>query len=151
MKANTFKSGFTLLEILIALGLTAIIAGFIISGFQNYSRFQTYEYAVGTVKIAFEESRANAARAVAGSDHGIKIGSTTLTLFEGDTYSGSNPTNVVIDITGAYLTHTLSSGSDEIVFSTLTGLPSATGTVTVQGIIYQASTTIEIEATGAIQ
>lgn len=144
-------AGFSLLELLIVIGLLVAIATFITLGFQNYTEYQRYDYAVGTVEAGLRESRANARHAVGGTAHGVKIASTTLTLFNGSTYSFGDPDNVVVELYDSSVTFNLSDSSDEIIFSALHGLPSATGTITVTGITHSASTTFTITATGELQ
>jgi len=136
---------------LVVLALFAVIAGFIIIGFRNFAGFQQFNQAVGTVEFTLEQTRLFARSAVGDSAHGVKIGTSSLTQFVGDVYSVSDPDNVVVNFSLVTFTPNLVGGVDEIVFAKLTGLPSATGTVLVEGLNFSASSTIEMTDTGVIQ
>ena len=74
-----------------------------------------------------------------------------MVLFVGDTYNAVDPDNETITYELVTLDFALTGGADEVVFKKLTGLPSATGTVVVNGVNYTASTTIELTRSGVIQ
>lgn len=143
--------GFTIIEILIVISLIAAIAGFAIAGFQNFAIYQQYNEAVGNVKSTLNQSRVSARSAIDDQTHGIKFSSNSLTQYIGDTYTAGNPTNEVVTYNLVTIQVDLTGGVDEIVFSKLSGLPSATGTVIVSGNKFSASTTIKISDSGVIQ
>ncbi len=143
--------GFTLIEMLITLSLLALVATLSIIGFQNFARFQQYNQAVSDVTFVLEQARLSARSAVADESHGVKLDTASLTEFTGSTFVGGDPDNIVHTYGLITLQHGLTGGADEIVFQKLTGLPSATGTVTVVGAIFTASTTIEITGAGVVQ
>jgi hypothetical protein len=82
---------------------------------------------------------------------GIKVLTDSIVVFQGTSYNALASTNRTTDITGAVLTSAFSNGIDEIVFNNLTGLPNATGTILIESTEFNASTTVEITATGVIQ
>ena len=143
--------GFTLIEILVVISMIALISGFIITGFQNFASFQQYNQAVGDVKFALNQSRVEARSAVGDEAHGVKISIDRITKFYGSTYSAIDPNNEVIIYKLVTLQSNLTGGADEIIFSKLSGIPSATGTIMVSGTKFSASTTIQISDSGVIQ
>ena len=143
--------GFTIVELIVVLAIISIIAGFTFFGFKNYSTYQQYDQALGTVKATLVDARVRARSSETGNGQGVKVLPTSIIVFTGSSYSAGASTNVTTAISGAVLTPTFSNGTNEIVFNNLTGLPTATGTILIQGTQFSASTTIEITATGVIQ
>lgn len=151
MNKRSTLTGFTLIEVLITLSLLAFVATLSIIGFQNFARFQQYNQAVSDVTFVLEQARLSARSAVADESHGVKLAATSLTEFSGNAFVIGDPDNVVHTYELVTLQYDLTDGVDEIVFQKLTGLPSATGTITVVGAIFTASTTIEITGAGVVQ
>jgi prepilin-type N-terminal cleavage/methylation domain-containing protein len=143
--------GFTLVEVLIGLSIMVLIASFAVVGFRNYAQFQQYNQAISDVVFILNQTRLSARSAEDDAAHGVKFSSGGMTQFIGDTYVVGDPDNVLTTYGLVTLQHDLSGGVDEIVFEKLTGLPTATGTVTIEGVDFTASTTIEITSTGVVQ
>lgn len=149
--AQIRSAGFTLVEILVVMSIMVIILAIAMTGFRNFAIFQLYEQDVVTVKSALVDSRVQARSAVDEQVHGVKLLNTSIVLFTGNTYSALDPNNETIDLEVTTLTMDLTGGVDEIRFSQLTGIPSATGTINVVGVDLEATTTLEVTAAGVIQ
>lgn len=145
------NSGFTLLELVIVVALSMLIAGFILYSFRSYASYQQYNQATSEVEFNLNQARLEARVAADDSAHGIKFTGGDMILFTGDTYSAVDPNNETVSFDFADVTVELSGGVDEVVFSKLDALPSATGTIIVTGTIYNASTTFSISNSGVIQ
>ncbi len=143
--------GFTVIELLIVVAIIGIIATISIIGFRNFASFQQYNQAVSDVTFILNQTRLNARSAELDSSHGVKIMTSSLTQFIGDSHVVSDPLNQVTNYNLVEFDVNLTGGVDEIVFDKLTGLPSATGTIVVEGTVFAASTTIEITSAGIIQ
>jgi prepilin-type N-terminal cleavage/methylation domain-containing protein len=143
--------GFTLIELLVSLAVLAVIVGFIVVAFQNYANFQRFNTASSLLKTTLLNTRADARNSVSGQPHGVKIDTNSITTFIGSTYSAVDPNNQVISFNEVTLTTDLSAGTDEIIFAQLSGLPSATGTITIVGSAYAATSTATVTASGVIQ
>lgn len=143
--------GFTLVELIVVMAIMSIIAGFTFFGFKNYSNYERYKQSVGSVKTTLINGRVQARSSETGNGQGIKVLPTSIVVFKGSTYNAGATTNVTTSINGAVLTPTFSNGINEIIFSNLTGLPTATGTILIQSTEFSASTSVEITATGVIQ
>ncbi len=145
------KAGFSLVEIVIVIGFLLIAAGLLFSGFREYMAYQQYNQAMNEVKFLVQESQTAARLSVGGVAHGVKIETTQLTQFVGTTYSAVDPTNQVITFDTITMNPNLSGGTDEIVFTSLSGLPSATGTIDVSGISYSQTDSLRVSAGGVVQ
>ncbi len=145
------NNGFTLVEVLVSAAIMAIIAGFAVAGFQNFARFQQYNQAVTDVRFLLETVRERAVSAEDDSEHSLRINSSELIQFAGNTYSMSDPDNEVSTYELVTFSADLNTAGSEIVFQKVTGLPSATGTITITGVQYPASTTFTLTDTGVVQ
>jgi prepilin-type N-terminal cleavage/methylation domain-containing protein len=143
--------GFTLVEILAVITLITVLSGLLTVGFRDYARYQQYQQAVSNVEANLKLAHAESRGAVNDQPHGVKISGGTLTRFVGDSYVVGDPSNVTITYSEVVFIPNLTGGTDEILFDILTGLPSATGTVLVEGVKFSASTTFTITNTGVIQ
>jgi Tfp pilus assembly protein FimT len=139
------------MELIIVVSLLALIAGFLISGFKNYAAYQQYGQAVNDVAFVLNQTKLKARAAEADQSHGVHFTANSITQFVGDTYVALDPNNVVTAYQLVTLQTGLTGGTDTIVFDRLTGLPSATGTVLVEGISFSASTTIVVSDAGVIE
>lgn len=151
MRTNRVRKGFTLIEVLLVIAFLAFVAGLVIYGFQNFAQFQQFNQGVSDVGFKLGQARTDARSAVNDESHGVYVTPTTVTAFQGDTYSAIDPLNDVSTYSLITISHSFSDGSDEIVFNKLTGLPSATGTITVTGVQFSASTTFTVTETGVVQ
>jgi prepilin-type N-terminal cleavage/methylation domain-containing protein len=144
-------TGFTIVELIVVMAIISIIAGLTFFGFTNYAHYQHYDQAVGSTKAAIIDARVRARSSETVNGLGIKVLTDSIVVFQGTSYNALASTNRTTDITGAVLTSAFSNGIDEIVFNNLTGLPNATGTILIESTEFNASTTVEITATGVIQ
>jgi prepilin-type N-terminal cleavage/methylation domain-containing protein len=145
------NAGFTITELLVVIALMLIVAGFLLVGIRNYASYQQYNQAASEVKFNLNQTRVRARSAVSDESHGIKFEADRMTQFIGDAYLASDPDNELTVYQLVTIQTDLTGGVDEIVFNKLTGLPSATGTVTVSGTAFSASTTIQITNSGVVE
>jgi len=144
-------SGFTLIELLVVIAFMAVIIAILMTGFRDYARFQQYNQAVSEVQFVLNQARTLARSADADASHGVKFTGNSITQFTGDAYVASDPENVTTTYPLVTLTPDLTGSVDEIVFTKLTGLPTATGTILIEGSQYDASTTVTITGVGVVQ
>ncbi|MES3031414.1 MAG: prepilin-type N-terminal cleavage/methylation domain-containing protein [Patescibacteria group bacterium] len=127
------SKGFSMLEIMITVAIVAVIAGIVAYSFGTLRARKQLEITVDSIGSKLEEAKANALAGKGGTSFGIVFASTTYTYFRGTTYSSSDPANVVYNLaSNLEITRTLSGGGSQILFARLTGLPSATGTLSVR-------------------
>lgn len=149
MKA--FRTGFTIVELLVSMAVIVIITGLSVTGFQNYAHYQRYDQEIATLRATIADVKVSSRVSEGGVPHGVKFLSDRIVVFTGTAYSAADPVNEEIVFSTITLTSTLSGGGSEVVFETRTGLPSVSGTVTATGIYHSGTTNVEITEAGVIQ
>lgn len=140
-----------MIEVLFSLAIMAILSGVSISVFSNLSNTQSLDRDVTIVNNYIDKARAMSIHSVDSLVHGVKFESHKITVFKSSTFSIGNsiesydiPTKTVISdihLTGSATT---------VYFDKLTGVPSATGTITLSQANGSQSKNIIIYGTGII-
>ena len=151
MQYRLSQRGVSLVELLIAIAVILLIAGFLAIGFQNFARFQEFNLALSDITFHIEQAHTDARSAVDDTSHGVQFGTTSITRFTGDTYNALNPFNETTYYQTVSVSPSLTGGVDVVVFSKLTGRPNATGTILVTGANYSGSEIITISDSGIIE
>ena len=140
-------AGFTAIEILVVVGVVALIAAFgAIIGLDAIGRSS-----VGSERDLYvtllSGARDRALANVNQSAHGVRAEADTFILFEGTSYNPSDPDNQPIGRT----TGIAVSGPENIIFEQLSGnaLPASVGTITFSDGVQSDS--VEINARGRIE
>ncbi len=123
------KNGFTLLELLLVVGLMGLLA---VIGAPMYLSLQSEnEMNITSVTVADALRRAQLkAQAVDGdSAWGVEINTGTTTLFKGQNFVNRDQT---FDENFSTNNNVVLSGIKEIIFSAFSGLPVSTGTIILQ-------------------
>jgi len=121
-------SGFTLVEIILAVALIAIIGGVTV-GVSQRVLVQNDQLAAENAVIA--DLRAARERSLGNADDsqwGVRIESGTITIFRGSSYASRD---TQADVTTPISDTITVSGDQEYVFSQLTGAVDETGSVTI--------------------
>jgi prepilin-type N-terminal cleavage/methylation domain-containing protein len=117
--------GFTLVEVLVVMGLSAILFGL---ASINLIKPQTTATLAGTTNTLVTDLRSQQIKAMSGDSisassaqaHGIYVQSNQYTLFKGTSYSAGDTDNFVVTLdAGVTLSSTLASG--RVVFTKATG------------------------------
>lgn len=140
------QSGFTILEVLLVMAMGVLLISLTLPVGLRF-------YQVHIAETTTEELIATYRRAVSAArlgknnqPFGVKLFADHFVLFEGGTYASRVASQ---DQTTAFpLGATMTTRSDEIVFAPVTGLPSATGTVTLS--LYGKTHAIEITDMGLV-
>ena len=145
------QSGFTLIELLMVTAIFAIIAIVSISSFAQYARFQEYQRTVAEIAQVFVSVQADAQVARFDENHGVYLGTSSITQFRGDQYDISDTNNIVYNFENIVISLALTAGVDEVRLEKVSGLPSATGNINIIGTNYEATTTFSISPAGVIE
>lgn len=140
--------GFTLVELFVVIviltGLTAIVSTSMIS----FSRHQAFNSFGSGVELDILEQQRRSIASVENTEFGVDLTSSIIGYFASTTASTSHTTNVPSDVTiGA----TLTGGATSFKFERLTGIPSATGTITLYSAGANATRTIIMRDSGLVE
>lgn len=120
-------NGFTLVEVVLVLGIFAILSTVSFSTYTQFRGRENLETATMSVVEALRHAQANAQSGKGDSVWGVFVGS-TITLFKGASFSGRDTSyDQVIGLSSGVS----ASGLSEITFAKVTGTPLMTGTTTL--------------------
>ena len=121
------KKGFSLLEVLLVVGIAAIIFTFTAPLALNFYRTQLINEAQSDIVDALLTAERNAVLQKNDSAFGVTLSEVpnAYVLFQGPNYGGRDATQ---DEIFPVISNITFSGLTDVVFSKLTGLPNATGT-----------------------
>lgn len=128
------QKGFSLIEIMISLGLVIMISSLIFFSFNSLNNRQSLDKQVDLIKLAINKTRNNAINSLNNSDQSFIFSTTSITHTGQTTYLGDD-----------VLLSSYTTGTKNIIFSRLTGFPNATGT-----LIYKLQKGDDIIATSSI-
>lgn len=125
--------GFTLIEVLIALAIVAVIAAVGVTSLSNFNAQEALS--VETVKVIslLSKARSQTLSAKGGNAYGVHFEERKAVLFKGAVYSASDPNNQtqVLHTEVKISALSLLGGGSEVVFKKLTGGTAQSGTVTL--------------------
>lgn len=127
------KCGFSLVEIVLVIGIMAVIATIVIFSFSTLNQNYILEGAAQNAVAMFKDARSRTLSAKNNSQYGIHIASSSITLFPGSVFVSGNPSNETLTFSQSVAvgTTTLSGVGFDIVFSRLKGAPSQFGATSV--------------------
>ncbi len=144
--------GFTFVEILIAVSLLVLIGTFSVATFRALYQNSAERIVAQEIADALREARNNTIGSKNNTVYGVHIATSSVTRFVGATYTPGHASNTVYVFDGgATATGTFVTGGTSIVFTRLTGVPSATGTILIHNADMTSTTTVTIESTGLIE
>ncbi len=158
MSENMLKlrinAGFTLLELLVAVGIMSLIGGAIMGAFGQYRTQQSKEGAAETVLAALSQAHLDTMSSKNDSAYGVNFKSNEVIYYKGVVYPGDGAVGNVhyalpnsIEIANI----SLAGGTTTVLFKRLTGATDNFGTVDVRVKSNPTdSLTVKINQTGAI-
>ena len=144
------KHGFSLLEIILAVGIAGIIMALGSSVFFNLSNKESVEKDANVSLSFIEKARMLTINSLYSSEYGVKFSPNSVTVFPGEVYSPQNASNTVYNLSSKVSISSveLSGGATSFYFSKISGKPSATGTINFLGTNSSISKQITINGTG---
>ena len=145
------NTGFTLLEMAIALGVVTIISVISVSSLLTFNRDKALASEVEKVLSLVGKARSFTLAAKDGGAYGVHFEQGKVVLFVGPTYSAGATSNEVQVLNGAVRISAivLAGGGSDVVFSKLTGTTAQSGTITLASVKSSSVTkVITIAATG---
>ncbi len=131
MRQREHKQGFTFVEVLVIIGILALIAGLSIPFYQSWYVSSQLDNETSLLVQTLRQAQQMAMASAGYSAYGVHVTENTYVLFRGAVYNSGdsfNQTTILPDTIS--LSSTLGS---EIVFERGTGLPSQTGMITLDG------------------
>lgn len=121
-------SGFTLIEVMVVLGLLALMAA--LGMFVSFDYYRSYQYRaeLNTLGSMLQKARAQAQSNVNESPHGVEILANAYVIFQGPFYAAREVSLDESFTANGLVSH---SGMSEVVFAQLTGEASASSTITL--------------------
>jgi len=149
-KPDCHSGGFTLLEIIIVIAIMVVISTISVRSYFNIREKQAIQKDADSVVATIEKAKSLSSNRKNDSSYGVKIASSTVTVFSGSTYANGNVIlKYDLEESVKISTTSLSSHGTEISFDKITGTPSATGTITLSNASY--SKIVTIYGTGIIE
>jgi len=134
-----------LIEVTVALAVTLILLGVVVIISINFIKNREVEVLTETMVSYLRAAEQRALASEGNVSHGVSLAGGNLTMFRGASYATRQTAYDTIMPYPSYITFT---GVTEVVFAKQTGVPSATGTITVNNGVRTAI--ITIYSTGAI-
>ena len=150
-RPNSTKKGMTLLEIVIVMGILAILVSIIATSLSGFRNSKVLDTASEQILALLSEARGDTLSAKNGYQYGIHFEAAQIVRYRGATYSSSDVSNEVVPLDNALEISSISlTGSGaEVLFDRLTGKTSQGGTIVVRVKSDTAkSRTITIVGTG---
>jgi prepilin-type N-terminal cleavage/methylation domain-containing protein len=145
-------SGFTLVEILVVMGIVAIMAALTAVAFQNFYTSSALKIARNETYQALADARNRTLASHGASTFGVLVGTSSVTRFTGTSYMVGAPDNIVYEYEGGVTaTGTLVVGGTSVIFTRLTGEPSVTGTFLFMTSDGSATRTVTVHPSGLIE
>ncbi|MDP3784875.1 MAG: type II secretion system protein [bacterium] len=124
------KRGFTLLEILMVLGVVFVLAAIVTSALSNFKKSSLLTDAKTRALAELNLARSQTLASESNFVYGVHFESSKIVRFKGEAYSSSDPLNQVFDLPAGAAINSISLGGPvDVTFERLTGRASASGTV----------------------
>ena len=146
----SFKSGFTVLELLVSLAIMSVLVVIVFNTFTAFRRNQALNMDTDIIIEVLRQARNQTLSSKNSSVYGVHFAPPKITLFVGANYVQNNPTNqdFVLSSSDTILTINLAPSGSDVVFNRLTGETVNFGTVVVSSTGISKTKTVTIYKTG---
>ena len=148
------NKGFTLIEILVALALLAIVSAITMASFSNLNKTNALDSSVANIVSILDEARSKTLASQNSEQYGVHLEQNQVISFIGNSYNSGDSDNVVFTINKLVEISdiSLTSGGNDIIFDRLTGQVDQNGSLVVRLKSDNAvSTTVTVFGTGIIE
>ncbi len=158
LQYKNMRKGFSLIEILVAVGIIAVVSLVVLPSFLGTSHQTVLNSAAQQIVSAVRESQSRSVSQTRGAQWGIHFDNSTNTapfyaIFTGSSYgSGTTESHYQLPATIAFACSTLAPGSSmDVTFSPISGLASTPATIGIYAVSQPSlSSTITIAPTGVV-
>lgn len=153
-----FRSGFTLVEVTLVIGIMAILTGIASLNLSNIQPSADLHKTADLIITDLKQQQLNAMLGQtegrsAGSDYGIYFAPTKYTLFHGSSYVATDPSNFDVALDGSQVSSSFS--GSVIIFSHLSGeiknFQPGKNTITIGSVSLGTNQTITLNQYGVIE
>jgi prepilin-type N-terminal cleavage/methylation domain-containing protein len=139
--------GFTLVEVLLSIAAMTIIAGISVPIYRTFQIRNGLDIAAVTIAQGARRAQTLAEASDGDSSWGIRVGTSTIVMFRGESYAARNGS---FDETFEMPASVTPSGLGEVAFAKFTGEPLATGSIILTTNTNETRT-ITINAKGMVE
>lgn len=129
------SSGFTLLEVIISIGIIMTISSVVLASLSTFRASQTLDAAVEKTLSAFSLSRLDTISSKNDSVYGVRVLQDRVTYFKGSVYPGNaDPDNLVfiLPATIELANISINGGGSDVVFQRISGATATYGTFDIR-------------------
>lgn len=150
-KRYTYRSGFTLVELLIVLAVIALVASAATFSFTQLDGTQSVDKTTLSVLSFLNEAQSKAISSTDDSNFGVRILNNKIIFFEGTSYGTARASSSYV-LSNLVAIATSSGIGTDVIFNSLTGQTNASGTINIYLVSSpKTSSTIQVFSTGIAQ
>jgi len=155
MKMNFSKKGFTLLELLIVMGISLTLFGFVVIGLSSTNRIFSISASREIIISDLKSQQTKAMQGIGSGDaYGIYFQPDKYVLFQGSSYSPSDPNNYEVKLDEGIVVSDISFPASTVLFDTKSGeidsFIQGSNTITIQDVDAIQSAILNINRYGVI-
>ena len=150
-RSSQIAAGYSLVELLVVIGILVLIAALSYSAYVAMLQHKTLDADGALIVAELSQARSLTLSGESGDQWGVHFASTSVTLFEGASYSAGASGNVVtsFDSADSLFSITLAGGGSDVLFQRLTGETAQSGAITLALVASSTQTkTVTIYPTG---
>lgn len=146
------KRGFSVIEAITVIGIMLILFGITMYSYNIMSSRKQVEVTTDSISAKLEQAKIDSVSGKNGQASGIHFNTAGYVYFSGTSFNPSDATNSSSSIPiRIQITKSFSGGVDDIIFTRITGIPNATGTIRISDTVNPlSSSTITIGTFGDI-
>lgn len=145
--------GFTLLEIVVVVGIMAVLSGIIVTSFSGFTEGRLIDVYTEEITSLLNKGRLDTIASLGGYQYGVHFESSRLVYFRGTTFTEPDVNNIEVTLDNALEISaiTLTGGGADVVFERLSGITNQPGSIVMR--VKNTPTknvTITIDQTGVV-